>query len=58
MLRLTSLAPPAIIEAILRGDEPDGLSLDKLRKNLLVVRSRLLRRVVPVRWDEQREAWR
>jgi hypothetical protein len=30
---LTSLAPD-IIEAILRGDEPDGLSLEKLRKNL------------------------
>ena len=44
MLRLTSLAPD-IIEAILRGDEPDGLSLEKLRKNL------------PVRWDEQRERW-
>jgi hypothetical protein len=43
--KLTSLAPD-IIEAILRGDEPDGLSLEKLRKNL------------PVRWDEQREAWR
>ena len=41
MLRLTSLAPD-IIESILRGDEPDGLSLEKLRKNL------------PVRWDEQR----
>ncbi|OQB85387.1 MAG: hypothetical protein BWX88_01835 [Planctomycetes bacterium ADurb.Bin126] len=41
MLRLTSLAPD-IIEAILRGDEPDGLSLEKLRKNL------------SVRWDEQR----
>jgi len=44
MLRLTSLAPD-IIEAILRGDEPDGLSLEKLRKNL------------PVRWDEQRSGW-
>ena len=44
MLRLTSLAPD-IIEAILRGDEPDGLSLEKLRRNL------------PVRWDEQRKAW-
>jgi len=42
MLRLTSLAPD-LIEAILRGDEPDGLSLEKLRKNL------------PVRWEEQRE---
>ena len=41
MLRLTSLAPD-IAEAILRGDEPDGLSLEKLRKNL------------PVRRDEQR----
>ena len=38
MLRLTSLAPD-IIEAILHGDEPDGLSLEKLRKNL------------PVRWE-------
>jgi len=53
MLRLTSLAPD-IIEAILRGDEPDGLSLEKLRKNLLVLRSKLLRRVVPVRWEEQK----
>jgi len=44
ILRLTSLAPD-IIEAILRGDEPDGLSLEKLRKNL------------PPRWDEQRRAW-
>jgi len=44
MLRLTSLAPD-IVEAILRGDEPDGLSLEKLRKNL------------PVRWDEQRRHW-
>jgi len=44
MLRLTSLAPD-IIEAILRGDEPDGLSLEKLRKDL------------PVRWDEQRKVF-
>ena len=44
MLRLTSLAPD-IIEAILRGDEPDGMSLEKLRKNL------------PVRWDEQRKTY-
>lgn len=29
MLRLTSLAPD-IIETILRGDEPDGISLSKL----------------------------
>ena len=42
MLRLTSLAPD-IIEAVLRGDEPDSLSFEKLRKNL------------PVRWDEQRK---
>jgi len=35
------LQRPDIIEAILRGDDPDGLSLEKLRKNL------------PVRWDEQ-----
>lgn len=34
-----------LIEAILRGDEPDGISLEKLRKNL------------PVRWDEQRDRW-
>jgi hypothetical protein len=77
VLRLTSLAPDTI-EAILRGDEPDGLSLEKLQKpalsaaegpvlsgaegpvlsgaegNLLVLRSKLLRRVVPVRWEEQR----
>ncbi len=42
MLRVTSLAPD-IVEAILRGDEPDGISLEKLRKNL------------PVRWEEQRK---
>jgi len=45
MLRLTSLAPD-IIEAILRGDEPNVLSLEELRKNL------------PMRWDEQRDAWK
>ncbi len=44
ILRLTSLAPD-IIEAILRGDEPNGISLRKLQKNL------------PVQWDEQRKAW-
>jgi len=44
MLRLTSLTPD-IVEAILCGDEPEGISLEKLRKNL------------PVRWDEQRKAW-
>jgi len=41
MLRLINLAPD-IIEALLCGDEPHGLSLEKLRKNL------------PVRWQEQR----
>ncbi|NLF30367.1 MAG: hypothetical protein GX591_05705 [Planctomycetes bacterium] len=44
MLRLTSLAPD-IIEATLRGREPAGLSLEKLRKDL------------PVRWEEQRKMW-
>ncbi|NQU75807.1 MAG: hypothetical protein HQ546_05785 [Planctomycetes bacterium] len=44
MLRLTSLAPN-IIEAVLRGDEPEGISLEKLRKSL------------PVRWDEQRKVY-
>jgi len=44
MLRLTSLAPD-IIEAILCGDEANGLSLEKIRKNL------------PVRWEEQSKAW-
>ncbi len=44
ILRLTNLAPD-IIEAILRGDEPDSISLTKLRRNL------------PVRWDEQRQRW-
>ena len=44
MLRLTSFAPD-IIEAILSGDEPDGLSLEKLRKNL------------PVRREERRKAF-
>jgi hypothetical protein len=37
---------PDIIEAILRGDEPDGLSLERLRKSL------------PVRRDEQRKVWK
>jgi len=44
ILRLTSLAPD-IVEAILRGNDPDGLSLEKLRRNL------------PVRWEEQREVY-
>jgi hypothetical protein len=42
MLRLTSLAPDIIV-AILRGDELDGLSLEKLRKSL------------PVPWEEQHD---
>jgi hypothetical protein len=42
MLRLTSLAPD-IVEAVLRGDEPEGMSLEKLRKEL------------PVVWGEQRK---
>lgn len=40
----TSLAPD-IVEAILRGDEPNGLSLRKLKDDL------------PVCWKEQREMW-
>jgi len=34
------------VEAILRGEEPEGMSLQKLRKDL------------PVRWEEQRRRWR
>jgi len=45
MLRLTSLAPD-IIEVILRGDEPDGISLRRLQKDL------------PVCWGKQRATWR
>jgi len=44
MLRLTSIAPD-IIESILRGHEPEGMSLEKLRKDL------------PVRWSEQKKRW-
>ena len=36
ILRLTSLAP-GIVERILTGDEPEGISLAKLRTNLPVV---------------------
>jgi hypothetical protein len=36
MLRLTSLAPESI-ERILTGDDPEGISLAKLRTNLPVV---------------------
>jgi hypothetical protein len=42
ILRLTLLAP-GLIEAILEGTEPDGLSLEKLYRT-------------PVGWDEQRRA--
>ena len=35
MLRLTSLAPD-ITDAVFRGEEPGGLSLEKLRKGLPV----------------------
>ena len=42
-LQLTLLAPD-IIEAILAGREPSGLSINKLTK-----------RQIPVLWDEQRE---
>ncbi len=45
MIMLTSLAPE-IVEMILAGDEPDGLSLAKLRRDL------------PLRWDEQWESFR
>ena len=38
-LRLTSLAPD-IVEAILRGDEPDGISFRSLRKRLPVYREK------------------
>ena len=40
-IRLTSLAPD-LVEAILDGQEPDGLSLRSLRRDL------------PLEWDEQR----
>ncbi|NQU75275.1 MAG: hypothetical protein HQ546_03035 [Planctomycetes bacterium] len=44
MLRLTSLAPD-IVEALLLGDKPDGISLSKLHKRL------------PVCWRQQRDRW-
>jgi hypothetical protein len=43
LLNLTLLAPD-IIQAILEGHEPSGLSLEKLTKNL------------PLDWEEQRNA--
>ena len=42
IFRLVNLAPD-IQEAIIRGDEPDGLSLNRLRE------------LVPAEWDKQRE---
>ena len=42
IMRLGLLAPD-IVEAIVRGEEPSGLSLEVLAKKL------------PVRWEEQRE---
>ena len=64
MLRLTSLAPD-IIEAILRGDmsrrsaaetdEPDGLSLENLRKLVLSTVEGPALSPLPVRWNEQRD---
>ena len=45
MLNLTALAPD-IVEAILRGDEPEGISLRELQNGL------------PVYWGKQREMCR
>ena len=42
MIRLALLAPD-IVEAIVRGEETSGLSLERLTKGL------------PVSWDEQRQ---
>jgi hypothetical protein len=42
ILRLTLLAPD-LIEAILQGTEPDGLSLEKLYR-------------LPLEWEEQKQA--
>ena len=44
-IRLASLAPD-IVEAILDGQEPDGLSLRALRRDL------------PLAWEEQRQVFR
>ena len=44
MLRLTLLAPD-IIDAVLNGSEPDGLSLERLYR-------------MPVGWEEQRRMLR
>jgi hypothetical protein len=42
--RLAALAPD-IVDAVLRGDEPDGLSLNSMRFD------------VPLAWQEQRQRW-
>ena len=44
--RITRIAllAPDIVEAIVRGQEPSGLSLERLVKG------------IPDRWDQQREA--
>jgi len=44
--RIVRLLLEDLIEAILRGDEPARLRLEKLRKNL------------PVQWAKQRQHWR
>ena len=44
IMRLTLLAPD-IVEAIVRGEEPSGLSLERLLKGM------------PVVWEEQRERY-
>jgi len=44
--RMVRLLLEDLIEAILRGDEPARLRLEKLRKNL------------PVQWAKQRQHWR
>ena len=50
-IRLTSLAPD-LVEAILDGQEPDGLPHRSGAKTGLSLRS--LRRDLPLEWDEQR----
>jgi len=45
MLRLVHLAPN-IVEAILKGCEPDGLTVNALMKRVQL----------PLAWDEQRRA--
>lgn len=45
MLKLTSLAPE-IVEAIVRGNEQEGISLRQLHDG------------VPLSWQEQRDRWR